>query len=207
MLVDQHYNHSLGHLVLQLHTRSPPLGSPPDSPPWRSKNEGGVASEMPLLPSQEIQKHLALLQQQQQEAEAQARRAEQEKQERQERLLWEKQQQQAEEKQRALQVQENRRHQRQLQEEQARQQKQIDKEKAEAKALADSEQNSQSVDKNDKTQLLATLSRSTSPSPESSPPVAVQKKQITLGVTFSKCDEGKLLGLQAEKNSLSSPRS
>jgi len=73
--------------------KSPEQISPPESPPWRIKNEGGMAAEMPELALHEFHMHLAAFQEQEraEQAHAEAQRAQQQEQERQQLLLREQQ--------------------------------------------------------------------------------------------------------------------
>lgn len=157
-----------------------PEVSPPDSPPWRIENEGGVPAQMPDFPLQEIQQHLAAMQEQQriEHAEQEARRAHQEEEERRRKEL---QQKQAEEKRRHQQMlkeqyqkQEEARRQ---QQQQKQQHKNSDRPNEDAAKLPGQSTNAPGV--------------ATDAAPPTPAPVA---KQITLGLSFAKCEEGPFPG-------------
>ena len=155
-----------------------PEVSPPDSPPWRIENEGGVPAQMPDFPLQEIQQHLAAMQEQQrvEHAEQEARRAHQEEEERRRKEL---QQKQAEERRRHQQIlkdqyqkQEDARRQQQKQ-----QHKNSDRPNDDAAKLPGQSTNAPGV--------------AADAAPPTPAPVA---KQITLGLSFAKCEEGLFSG-------------
>ena len=170
-------------------TKSPVMETPPDSPPWRSKNEGGIEAEMPPLPLQEIRTHLALMQEQQRQEED-AQRAGQEEAERKGHLAKEKQRRDADEKLRQDQeLLQRRRQQQQIKIEREEQERQQRIERQKSAQLS----NPANVYASDKRHDDRDPAGRTTRQLKGNPPgggTAAPPKQITLGITFSQCDQG-----------------
>jgi len=166
--------------------KSPEQVSPPESPPWRIKNEGGVLSDMPALALDEFRLHLAAFQEQER-ADAEAKRGQEQEHERQQELLREQLDKQAE-------------HKRQVDmQKQAHAQKQAQEKQADAKRKQQEQHQKQQyagIDRKEDGRQTPTQPPSaaaeaaTAAAATAVAAAAAATKQITLGLSFSKCDEG-----------------